>query len=268
MADYQKDLELGKILSPLQRVLVCYSGGVDSSFLLKRALEELGEGAQATIVKAESFPQAEFEAAMERAEALGVKPWVIEVRELEREALARNEADRCYHCKSLSFGEIAVKAQELGITWVLDGTNADDLGDYRPGLKAREEQGVRSPLAEVGLGKNEIRNLSKQRGLSTWDLPSSPCLNSRVPYGDPITLEKLRQIGEAEAFLRSLGFKELRVRHHGAVARVEVPVADFTALIEQRGAVESHLKSLGFSWVALDLGGFRSGSLNEALHGS
>lgn len=265
MADYQKDLELGKILSPLGEALVCYSGGVDSSFLLKRTLEELGEKAHAAIVRAESFPPEEFEAALARARDMGIEPEVIEVSELENPALVANDPQRCYHCKTLSFGEIVAWAQKRGIQHVLDGTNADDLGDYRPGLKAREEQGVSSPLAQAGLGKNEIRHLSKARGLATWDLPSSPCLNSRVPYGEPITQEKLDQIGQAEAYLKRLGLGELRVRHHGKLARIEVAPERFEEVLAQRQQIEAQFREIGFSWVALDLGGFRSGSLNEVL---
>lgn len=247
------------------QVLVAYSGGVDSSFLLKRAVMELGSRARGVIVKSESLPRQDWLAAKARAASWGAELLELEVKELSHPELTQNDPDRCYHCKTLSYGEILDLGRSLGIPLVLDGTNADDLQDYRPGRKAAEEQGVISPLAEVGLTKNEIRHLSRALGLETWDLPSSPCLNSRVPYGQPITGEKLLRIESAEAYLKSLGFLELRVRHHEGLARIELPQRDLERALGLAPEIESKLKTLGFTWVTLDLGGLRSGSLNLGI---
>ncbi|OGG93528.1 MAG: TIGR00268 family protein [Candidatus Lambdaproteobacteria bacterium RIFOXYD2_FULL_50_16] len=258
-----KDRKLTELLSKLGRVVVCYSGGVDSSFLLLRAQEALGHEVTAAIVKSESFEPNDYQAALDQARQLGVKLVEIEVEELAIAELAKNDSTRCYHCKTLSFGQIREQLKSQGA--ILDGTNADDLGEYRPGLKAKTEKAVLSPLAEVGLTKSEIRQLAKDRGLKVWDKPSSPCLNSRIPYGQPITKQKLEQVAQAELVLRKMGFKELRVRHHGDIARIEVPPKDFTQILSHKESLQSAFKALGFLYVTLDLAGFRSGSLNEGL---
>jgi len=258
-----KDQLLGQKLADLGQAVVCYSGGVDSSFLLKRSLMELGSGVTAAIVNSESFPNADYSEAVRRAESMGARVVQLEVEELAVEALAKNDVDRCYHCKTLSFGQITEQLGHQG--QVLDGTNADDLTDYRPGLKAKDEKSVQSPLAEAGLTKNEIRHLAKGLGMDVWDKPSMPCLNSRVPYGQAITIEKLDQIGKAEGMLKAMGLHDLRVRHHGEIARIEVAPEDFAVVLGHRDLLEPQIKALGFKYVTLDLKGFRSGSLNEGM---
>jgi len=266
MGVYQKEQGLGKILAELGSMAVCFSGGVDSTFLLAKAVSYGTGKVVAVLIKSESMTSTELHAAQENAQQLGLEPVVIEVKELNEPKLAANPPDRCYYCKQLSYGEIIRFAKQQGIEHILDGTNADDLADYRPGLKAKQEAGVLSPLAKVGLSKAEIRTLSQQIDLPTWDKPSSPCLNSRVPYGEPITLQKLDQIAQAEAFLRELGFKELRVRHHSGLARIEVVPAQIAAVLAQATVIEETLKTYGFTWVSVDLGGFRTGSLNQGLN--
>jgi len=261
---YQKEQNLIKRLAEMSGLVVCYSGGVDSSFLLAQALTQ-SISVTAVIIKSESLSAEEFSSAIRRARLLGIEPHVIEVEELAEPLLAANPTNRCYYCKQISYREICGFAAAKGLGQVVDGTNVEDLGDYRPGLKAKEEFGVISPLALVGLTKAEIRHLSKKMGLETWDKPASPCLNSRVPYGQPIDLKKLGQIESSEAFLRTLGLKELRVRHHGDVARVEVLEQDMPVVLAHRDQIVEAFRRFGFSWVSMDLAGFTSGSLNHKV---
>jgi uncharacterized protein len=257
---------LVEILLSMGRVLVAYSGGVDSAFLLKAARDVLGSNATGVLGFSESLDRSEFEAARRVAEEMGVPLRIIETREYQNPLYRRNDGDRCYHCKSELFSRVAeLAAAENAL--VLDGSNLDDLSDYRPGARARTERGVRSPLQEAGLSKEEIRRHSRALGLPTWDKPAAPCLSSRIPYGSEVTAEKLRQVEAAEAALRSLGFREVRVRHHDRVARIEVPSGELPRLLEERLRLEAvaRLKEAGFLYVALDLQGFRSGSMNEAL---
>jgi uncharacterized protein len=259
--------ELARLLREMGRVAVAYSGGVDSAFLLKAAREVLGESAVGVLGFSESLDRSEFEAARRVADQMGVPLTVIETREYDNPLYRKNDRDRCYHCKSELFGKVVEFARAEGIPYVLDGSNFDDLKDYRPGMRARTEKAVRSPLQEAGLTKEEIRRHSRALGIPTWDKPAAPCLSSRIPYGSEVTQEKLRQIEAAEGALRALGFREVRVRHHGEVARVEIPIAEFPRLLEpatRQAAVEG-LKKAGFLYVALDLQGLRSGSLNEML---
>jgi uncharacterized protein len=260
-------LRLTEILEELGHVAVAYSGGADSAFLLKVAHLVLGDRAVGVLAVSESLDRHELDEARRTAGRLGLPLCVVETREYDNPAYRKNDGDRCYHCKSELFTVVRGHAAEAGIPHVLDGSNADDVGDYRPGLRARDEQGVRSPLLEAGIDKASVRRFSQALGLPTWDKPAAPCLSSRIPYGTAISEPKLRQVEAAEAGLRALGFRVVRVRHHDQVARVEVPAADFPRLLEPATAraAAAAVKAAGFLFVALDLEGFRSGSLNAAL---
>ena len=255
------------LLGELPSALVAFSGGVDSSFLLRVASEVLGERCVALTTLSPTTPADDIEDAKRLAAALGVEHLLIDANELEIAGYAENPINRCYFCKDNLFTICAEEAERRGGTVVLDGANVDDLSDHRPGLQAAAEKGVRHLLVEAGLAKADIRAASQKLGLSTWDRPSSPCLSSRFPYGTRITAERLAQVEAAERFLRALGFANLRVRYHEQVARLEVPEADMPRLLEAsaRAQVVAELKRLGFTYVALDLQGFRSGSLNEAI---
>jgi uncharacterized protein len=259
--------ELRAALRGMQRALVAYSGGVDSSFLLRVAAEELGDGVVALTTRSPTAPEDDEAVAVALAAELGVRHLVIDANELEIPGYAENPINRCYFCKGSLYDICRAEAAALGIVHIVDGVNRDDLGDYRPGLKAAEEHGVRHPLAEVGLTKSEIRALSRRLGLSTADKPSSPCLSSRFPYGTAITLEGLRKVAGAEHVLHRLGFPECRVRNHDPVARIEVPPEQLSRLTdpELRAVLVREIQALGFAYVTLDLQGFRSGSLNETL---
>ncbi|MDI6449215.1 ATP-dependent sacrificial sulfur transferase LarE [Anaerobaca lacustris] len=264
----EKRSTLEGILRDLGRVVVAFSGGVDSSLLLKVAAETLGtDNVLACISAGASEPSHQLARAAALARDIGVELMTVETDELDDPNFVVNQADRCFHCKSHLCRTLLDIAAERGFEHVVFGTNYDDLDDFRPGNRAIAELGVRSPLAEAKLTKDDIRRLSRQFGLPTADMPSSPCLASRISYGLEVTAERLRQIDEAEAFLREAGFVEFRVRHHDEVARIEVPPAEITRLAAEplRSHVVDKLKRIGFRYVALDLQGFRSGSLNEAL---
>lgn len=250
------------------RVLVAFSGGVDSALLLKAAIDALGPDAVcAVIATSDTYPEREMRTARALARRLGVEPRVIHTRELENPAFAANPPERCYHCKRELFGELASIARTEGCSAVFDGANADDRADFRPGARAGKELGVKSPLQEAGLTKAEIRALSRALGLPTWDKPSLACLASRFPYHTPIDGENLKRVGAAEDVLRRLGFGQLRVRHHGTVARIEVEPEAFPRLLkpEVRARVGRAFRKLGYAYVTLDLDGYRTGSLNETL---
>jgi uncharacterized protein len=264
-----KEARLLERLAALGSAIVAYSGGVDSTYLLWAAHRALGPRVLGVIGRSDTFARSEMADALAAAGRIGAAVRVVGTAELADPRFRDNPPDRCYHCKDELFSKLGVLARTEGFAAVLDGTNADDFGDYRPGRRAGEERGILSPLAEVALGKSEIRVLAQRAGLAAWDKPAMPCLSSRFPYGMRITAERLRQVEEAEAWLRGHGFRECRVRHHGSVARLEVPAPDVPRLAEEpvRSQVVAALLALGFSYVALDLAGLRSGSLNEVLPG-
>lgn len=268
MATIQKKYEqLQTILGGMDRALVAFSGGVDSTFLLKVARMVLGDQVLAVTATSETLPSAELAEAKALARSIGAAHRIIRTNELDRPGYDDNTPQRCYFCKTELYEHLSALAHELRYEAVLDGSNVDDLGDWRPGRKAALEHEVRSPLQEAGLTKDDIRALSRDLGLPTWEKQSFACLSSRFPYGDKITVEKLKQVDEAENVLRSLQFTQFRVRHHGDIARLELGPIDFErlfrdGLIEQ---VTQRLKALGYYYVTLDLEGFRSGSMNEPL---
>lgn len=248
-------------------VIVAYSGGVDSTFLLKVAHDTLGTGALGAIADSESLPREELREALELAARFGMPVVTIRTHELEREAYRANRADRCYHCKTELFEHLIPLAQKRGFAHVVYGANLDDLRDVRPGAKAAREHSVRAPLVEAELTKQEIRELSREMGLPTWDKPSFACLSSRLPYGTPVTVEALARIEAAEGVLRDLGFRQLRVRHHDKMARIELGPEEMARMLDPavRDQVVDALKRIGYTYVTLDLAGYRTGSMNEAL---
>ena len=259
---------LEQTLSSLERVVVAYSGGVDSTFLAKMAYDALGGQAMAVTAVSPSLARAERDDAAHFAAQIGIRHEFIETRELDNPAYRANDSSRCFHCKAELFDRLREFVAERGVQHMLYGPVIDDLGDFRPGMAASRERGARAPLVEAGLRKAEVRELSKRLGLTSWDKPAVACLSSRVAYGSQVTVEKLRQIEDAEALLRAEGFRELRVRHHGPIARIEVPeseLARFTQDAARRQRIIQGLKTLGFTYVTLDLQGFRSGAMNEAL---
>ena len=273
-ADLQnKYSKLREIIAGMKTVIVAYSGGLDSAFLLYAASDTLGaENVTAITADSASIPRSELEAAKDFASSLGLgdRHKIIETTELDDPAYQANPTDRCFFCKQELFTRINDIARLADCETVLDGYNADDVGDFRPGRKAAEENSVRSPLFEAGLRKSEIRELAKHFDLSIWDKPQMACLASRIPYGSPVTKEKLLQIEHAETYLRELGFTQLRVRHHDKLARIELTHDDLEKVMTNniREKIMDRFRRLGFVWITVDLAGFRSGSMNEALDGS
>lgn len=248
----------------LGSVLVAYSGGVDSSLLLKLALDELGpERAVAVLASSPAYPESEQQQARELAQGIGARLVEVDTEEVDLEAYRRNQPDRCYHCKEELFGTLEPVQERLGLRWLAYGATADDAGDHRPGHGSAVRRGVRFPLLEAGMGKPDIRAAARRLGLPNWNKPSFACLSSRVPHGTEITTDMLRQIDRAEAVLKQLGFGQVRVRHHGEVARIEVDASDLGRLLERREAVVEGVKQAGYTFVALDLEGYSTGSLNR-----
>lgn len=265
-ADLSEKLErLKQILAGYDGAVLGYSGGVDSSFLAGVAKDVLGERLLAVTASSPLYPDEEIEGAKRLARELALNHLVLTTDEMDDDTFCANPPDRCYHCKKKLFGRLLELAQEKGYEAVLDGANVDDLGDFRPGMRAVRELNVHSPLKAAGLSKEEIRLLSREMHLPTWDKPSMACLASRFPYGERITRDGLKQVGEAEALVRKLVGGQVRVRHYNDLARIEVEPGRFLSLLKEAGQLTAALKKLGYKYVTLDLEGYRTGSMNEVL---
>lgn len=261
----EKLKRLTENLQSLERVAVAFSGGVDSAFLLKAALDVLGNGAVAMTARSEIHPERETEHAIALAHGLGARHILLETDELAIPAFVQNPKDRCYICKRALFEKMKEKADALGIRVIVEGSNAGDLTDFRPGMRALEELGIKSPLLEAGFNKSEIRLLSREMGLDTWDKPSFACLATRFPYGGEITRGKLLMVDSCERYLLNLGFRQVRVRHHGDLARIEVGREETSRLFKDGLAdlVDAACRRAGFTYCTIDLKGYRTGSMNE-----
>ncbi len=256
---------LRALLRPMDRVAVAYSGGVDSALLLRISKEVLGDNVIAIMNVSPLTAPGEEDEAVLAARSMGVEALIVRADPLADAAFRHNRTDRCYRCKRMVFEAIAAAARERGIENVIDGTHVDDMSEDRPGRRALAELGIRSPLQEAGLGKEEVRAFARQLSVPSADRPSGPCLATRIPFDQEITPDALQMVGEAEKVLKELGVRSVRVRHHGTMARIEVPPEDFAAIVDMRATVVERLKRIGFIYVAVDLQGFRSGSMSEAL---
>jgi uncharacterized protein len=263
----EKLKQLKSLFEEMERALIAYSGGVDSTLVAKIAYDVLGDRALAVTAVSPSLLPEELEEAQKQAVQIGIQHELIETREMDNPNYAANPINRCYFCKSELHDTLKPIAIERGYPYVVDGVNADDLQDYRPGIQAAKERGARSPLAEVGVTKAEVREISHQLGLSWWNKPAQPCLSSRFPYGEAITIAKLQRVGRAEIYLRKLGYQNLRVRSEGDTARIELPpeqIANFVVTTDLPQLVKA-FQNFGFIYVTLDLEGYRSGKLNQVL---
>jgi len=261
-----KMTQLRRLLHDLDSVVVAYSGGVDSALLLKIAHDELGERALGATGLSASYAAEEMEEARAIAAEIGAQHTMVSTMELDDPRYADNSHQRCFFCKTELYSKLQQLAEQRGYAWIIDGANVDDAGDFRPGMRAAKQLNVRSPLLEVGLTKREIRALSAELGLRTWNKPAAACLSSRFAYGDPITVEKLRQVGAAERAVRALGFRGFRIRHHDDVARLEIPVEQMPKAMELASEIVAGVKAAGYAYVALDLEGYRAGRMNEVLN--
>lgn len=261
----EKLQELKKKLAEKEKILISFSGGADSSLLAKVAGDVLGEKAVCVILDSETMPRSELEKAEELARSFGIDCMTAKYSIINDPDFIKNPPGRCYLCKKASARVLKNVAAEKGITCIADGVNLSDCTDYRPGIMASNEEGIWHPFVEAGISKEDIRKLAKRMGLSFWDKPSSACLASRIPYGDQITCAKLVMVEKAEDYLNSLGIRQVRVRVHGIVARIEVPEEEMGKVLLSRDRIAKELKAAGFKYIALDLQGFRSGSMNEVL---
>lgn len=260
-----KEQQLRERIAGRGSLLIAFSGGVDSSLLAAVAHEVLGEGCHAILLESPLLPRAAMRDARETAAGLGIPLEVIPLPVMEQESFPGNPPDRCYHCKRLSARVLKERARELGIAWVADGTSASDPGEHRPGLRATTEEGILHPLMEAGLTKEDIRAIARRRGYGFWSRPSAACLASRIPYGEELSIVKLRMVEDAEEVLHALGFTQVRVRLHGELARIEVMPAEMERLWKERERILESLLEMGFTYVTIDLTGYRSGSMDEVL---
>ena len=260
---HNKYHELTEIIKGYGRLAVAFSNGIDSTFLLKTAHDVLGDGVLAITVDAPNFPSEEAEEAKKYCESLGVRHVVINYDILSLEQFSSNPPDRCYYCKKALFSEIVKVASENGIDVVADGSNADDMSDIRPGMKALGELSIKSPLMEAGLAKSDIRALAKEQGVTIWDKPAFACLASRIAFGEEITEDKLGMIEDAEEYIREFGVRQIRVRMHDSMARIETLPTEFDEIMAHKDEIYARLQEMGFTYVSLDLQGYRTGSMNE-----